>query len=831
MFNWFKSNASEPSGVDKKSIADHIKDYIAEACSGDSRYYADKKVKETAHGEQLLDHPPEQQVVVLQLVLEAYIKQFKKSKIPAIGVSYSSVDYCAVSALQQLAVQLLRRNLPYKDAELAALLKHANNNWETFSWYRPHNALLGVLERHYPDQVLPEAINTEVRRAINKVEGMMYSTAEDRKFIERARHVIGEGERATLKADFNWSKTIIQEIAALPAADKAHWESLLAHAQTAEASKPSRKWLQTAQQLLDQIGAGSYAENLSRWLALIQQEKSDDLPLRHDLNATIVRGLIWAAALLEPELVAREIKLLAAYCFRKVKDVGAVSAKVGNACLYVLGQLPGTDSVSMLSELLLKIKYPSARRMVEKALDAAAERNNMSREDLMEISVPDYDLNGDGLLQRTFDDVTAIVRIEAEQKVELVWQKPDGKFQKTIPANIKDACPEDIKALKKTVKDIRATLQSQSARIEKCFLKPTAWTYQQWCERYRDHHLLQYLTHKLIWQFELDGQNYSAMYRDGRLLNASGESLAADLGGSQVRLWHPVSANVDEVMAWRNFISDKEITQPFKQAHREVYLLTDAERATEHYSNRFAAHILKQHQLNALCQQRGWQYVLQGAFDSWNAPTIELPQWDLSVEFYVEGVESSENQMGIFNYVSSDQVRFLRDQELVRLDEVAPIAFSEVMRDVDLFIGVCSIGNDPAWHDSGVLATYNDYWRDYSFGELLESAKIRKDVLARLLPKLKIADKCAIDGRFLTVQGDFRTYKIHLGSGNILMEPNDQYLCIVENRSSNSVDTRNLVLPFEGDHRMAVILSKAFLLAADKKITDKTILSQIKRNS
>ena len=34
-------------------------------------------------------------------------------------------------------------------------------------------------------------------------------------------------------------------------------------------------------------------------------------------------------------------------------------------------------------------------------------------------------------------------------------------------------------------------------------------------------------------------------------------------------------------------------------------------------------------------------------------------------------------------------------------------------------------------------------------------------------------------------------------------------------------------LPFEGDKTLAVILSKAFLLAADTKITDETILSQI----
>jgi hypothetical protein len=36
-------------------------------------------------------------------------------------------------------------------------------------------------------------------------------------------------------------------------------------------------------------------------------------------------------------------------------------------------------------------------------------------------------------------------------------------------------------------------------------------------------------------------------------------------------------------------------------------------------------------------------------------------------------------------------------------------------------------------------------------------------------------------------------------------------------------------LPFEGDRTLAIILSKAFMLAEDDKITDTSILSQINR--
>jgi hypothetical protein len=148
------------------------------------------------------------------------------------------------------------------------------------------------------------------------------------------------------------------------------------------------------------------------------------------------------------------------------------------------------------------------------------------------------------------------------------------------------------------------------------------------------------------------------------------------------------------------------------------------------------------------------------------------------------------------------------------------------MRDVDLFVGVASVGNDPAWSDGGPEGRYRQYWQDYSFGELSATAKTRKEVLERLVPKLKIAKCCSFAERFMVIKGSLRTYKIHLGSGNILMEPNDQYLCIVPRQGET--DGGGVLLPFEGDRTLSIIVSKALLLAEDAKIKDPTIMRQIR---
>jgi hypothetical protein len=182
-----------------------------------------------------------------------------------------------------------------------------------------------------------------------------------------------------------------------------------------------------------------------------------------------------------------------------------------------------------------------------------------------------------------------------------------------------------------------------------------------------------------------------------------------------------------------------------------------------------------------------------------------------------------------------DGGRYLALGEYVPLQEVPPVVFSEVMRDVDLFVGVASIGHDPTWLDAGADAQHPnqwrrgaaaEYWHRFNTAELAGSAEARRAFLADLLPKLAIAAQCSLDERYLLVRGRLRNYRIHLGSGNVLMQPNDRYLCIVPKGGEASTGS-GVLLPFEGDWLLSIILSKAFLLASDAMITDPTILRQI----
>jgi hypothetical protein len=84
----------------------------------------------------------------------------------------------------------------------------------------------------------------------------------------------------------------------------------------------------------------------------------------------------------------------------------------------------------------------------------------------------------------------------------------------------------------------------------------------------------------------------------------------------------------------------------------------------------------------------------------------------------------------------------------------------------------------------------------------------------------------SVDGHVARIGGDRATYRMHLGSVSIHLEPGG-YLCIVPKSFGESPHDK-LFLPFAEDDRMtSVILSKVLLLADDGKITDRSILAQL----
>jgi uncharacterized protein DUF4132 len=777
-----------------------------------------------------------------------------------------STAYYETWAVRQTMLTVLRHRLPFDHDDVCSLL-----DWSIRRRYvlvRGTPQMIKVLQDHLIDHEL----TPDLRKRISKLTRLLeegHSTAETRRWVARLKELGGlSTSTLPLVPGEAWSDAAIRDIEATEGEVRAAWGALLQRCTRARGAKPGQKWSGQSQALLEKIGRPVFERSVLRWFPLVDRPRTrpvergsqwqpDPNLLLQDENADILKALAWLCADSENAEVARALGALALSAYRKVPQMGPRCVRVGNACVWALGAMPGAGGVGQLAMLRARVKFGTAQKGIEKALDTAAGQAGMTLQEIEEISVPTYGLQEVGVRREQVGEFGVELVVTGTSTTELRWIKPDGKRQKSVPKAVKEHSAEDLKEIKASAADLRKMLPAQRDRIENLYLEQRSWTYQAWRERYLDHPLVGTLARRLIWKFTNQERTAAGVFYEGRIVGRSSHVLNWLDDSTSVELWHPMQDHPNEVLAWRDWLAELEIRQPFKQAHREVYRLTDAERTTRTYSNRFAAHVIKQHQFNALCAARGWKNKLRLMVDDEYPPaTRELLAWGLRAEFWVEGLGDNygadTTEAGTYLYLATDQVRFynidarenyahaggggyaagFRGQGAIfdplELDEIPPLVLSEVMRDVDLFVGVASVGNDPNWADGGPEGRYRDYWTSYSFGALSQSAKTRRQVLQRLIPRLKIADRCRLEDRFLIVQGDLRTYKIHLGSGNILMAPNDQYLCIVPTSAHSTGNLGNrLFLPFEGDRTLAIILSKAFLLAKDKEIKDPTILHQI----
>jgi len=614
------------------------------------------------------------------------------------------------------------------------------------------------------------------------------------------------------------------------------FDSLLRHCLDNNSSKPSKRWLKQMNEYIDVFNPDLFKNMLLEILPLVKEKRSENLEYDFDeesyymgdssfymseSNTRLLKGLLWACYRFNTPEMCSALRDVAMNMYKKVYGVGMRNAKAANAALLSLSMMEGNAGVKEIVVLRASTKYNPAIVNINRVFDKLAKDLGMTSEELASTATPDYGLTDIAIYQQELADYQAKIEILGISNVTLTWTKGE-KTQKAVPATIKKEYAAEIKKLKAIAKDLKVAISAHSQRIEQLYLSVLDISVDDFVTQYLDHKLIAFLARRLIWRVEVDSNPVDFIFDNGRLVDINGHEFTLPTSGN-VNLWHPSYSNVDEIANWRNLIVSRQITQPFKQAHREIYRLTDAERNTQDHSLRFAGHLLNQHQFHALATLRAWKQNRGGSWDGGQETEAyrHIPKFDISVEFVTVPVEEL-GEGAIYDCLSTQKVIFYKNRNRIFLEQVDSLLFSEIMRDIDLFVAVASIGNDPVWREREGA---NNYWDSFGFGDLTQTAETRKEVLAQLIPGLKFGDKLKLDGNFLLVEGKLRQYKIHLGSSNILMEPDNSYLCIVP----AATKSKKLYIPYEQDTRLSLILSKAMLLVADDKIKDKTIVSQIKR--
>lgn len=138
---------------------------------------------------------------------------------------------------------------------------------------------------------------------------------------------------------------------------------------------------------------------------------------------------------------------------------------------------------------------------------------------------------------------------------------------------------------------------------------------------------------------------------------------------------------------WQKQCIEEQLKQPFEQIFREYYVLTAAER-TQQRSFRYHGHQVNPRQTFALLQSRDWV----SCYPEGIRKTFHREGLSAWVEFQ-EGTYTPSEIRGL----TLDSVFFTKKGGFEPLDlcDIPPRLFSEVLRDVNLVVGVAHIGGEP----------------------------------------------------------------------------------------------------------------------------------------
>lgn len=395
-----------------------------------------------------------------------------------------------------------------------------------------------------------------------------------------------------------------------------------------------------------------------------------------------------------------------------------------------------------------------------------------------------------GPITATDGDLNVTLTIDAEGSPDLTIHRGD-KPLKSIPPAKRNLPPfvalsDRKKALTKQVSRMRRSLEESMVEAE-------------WFEEREFNDLLKHpaIAAMLRLVVFIDERG-STMYRTSSgYMDVAGQATKPN---GRVRLAHPVDLLASgQWTDWQTRLFVDAKRQPFKQAFRELYIVTEAERATIIYSGRYEGQQVIASQASALFTERGWFINREGP-----DVTRLFPRHGYIARVSFAGGSLGRPSAGV-PWV--DQVSFHRQGswETVPIAMVPPIVFSEAMRDIDLVVSVA--------HASGIDP------------ESTESTVEMRIALVRETVRLTRLSNVRFTGAHVLIDGSLGEYSVHLGSGVVHRRPGGS-VCIIP------VDTQNrgrVFLPFaDADPKSAEIVSKVLLLAQDTQIKDPSILRQLR---
>lgn len=294
---------------------------------------------------------------------------------------------------------------------------------------------------------------------------------------------------------------------------------------------------------------------------------------------------------------------------------GAIAAEAVRA----LALNGSPQALLLVDQMARKFKSNQIKNAAKNALSDAAAALGISKEELEDRIVPDFGFNAQ--MERVFDYGTRTFTVRLNTSLEIEVYDESGKKLKSMPKPGKQDNAEKAAqaqdALKQLKKQLKLAVAGQKLRLEQALSAGRFWEVQKWRALFVHNPVMHQFATGLIWGIYEDGKLKDTFryMEDGSFntVDDEEETILPETGA--IGLVHPLELPEEIIGAWKQQLSDYEITQPIEQLNRPVYHVTEEEISAQKIL-RFYGRELNCLSLSGKLLGMGWERgeVLDGGF-------------------------------------------------------------------------------------------------------------------------------------------------------------------------------------------------------------------------
>lgn len=266
--------------------------------------------------------------------------------------------------MREAFLHMLQFNIPFQENDVITMLNWSATQSSTsaYVYFSGVPQIIRVVGDHLKHHPMSAELHEAIERLARSIEaGSM--NVEIRRWLLRLKELMGETQVSLpLVAGDAWTDTALKEIYAMNSKAKTAWAELLRHCAQATGPTPGRRWLAEASQYIDAIGDLYLFIKLSHWFPLVDESQTSSA------NATILKGLVWLCSTSQDPDMALALSGLAITSYK------AKAAKLGNASVWALQNMPTREGMNQLHILKDKVRDSNAQKKIAKALEVIAQQ-------------------------------------------------------------------------------------------------------------------------------------------------------------------------------------------------------------------------------------------------------------------------------------------------------------------------------------------------------------------------------------------------------------------------------------------------------------------------